>query len=122
VIKPVKAAVARATFETLIVPIREAARTKGYAIAVHGSVARDIDLVAVPWTEEAVSAQELVAELLRAVQEATKAAGHEEGYIGHEGDGSVSLLGTKKPHGRRAWTIHVDGTYLDLSVMPRSST
>jgi hypothetical protein len=47
---------------------RVVARSKGYALAVHGSLARDIDLVAVPWVEEAASAAEL-AEAVRAAAE-----------------------------------------------------
>jgi len=32
-------------------------RDCGYAIAPHGSLARDLDVIAVPWTEDAVSAE-----------------------------------------------------------------
>jgi hypothetical protein len=39
--------------------IRAAARLVGYAIGVHGSTRRDFDLMAIAWTEEAVSAEEL---------------------------------------------------------------
>lgn len=116
-----KALLVRRYYDELMPALREAARLKGYALTAHGSLARDIDLVAIPWTEQAVPAQDLVEALLKEVQEATKAAGHEEGYIGFEGDGSKNLVGEKKPHGRRAWSIHVDGTYIDLSVMPRST-
>lgn len=110
-----KAALVRATCDVLLEPIRTAARAKGYAIALHGSVARDIDLVAIPWTEEACSAHELVEAVAEAIRGAT-------GGIGWmEGDPYQTLTGEKKPHGRRAWSIYVEGTYVDLSVMPRSS-
>lgn len=37
----------------LIERIRALAKTKGWAIGVHGSLIRDIDLIAVPWEEDA---------------------------------------------------------------------
>lgn len=46
------------------------ARELGYALAVHGSVTRDCDLIAVPWTDAAVNAFELAhALILRKVAE-----------------------------------------------------
>lgn len=47
--------------------IREAARKVGYAIGVHGSLARDFDLIAVPWTHTPVDHEELVRVIHRAV-------------------------------------------------------
>ena len=46
-------ALCRGLAEVLIEPLREVARRHGYAIGEHGSQRRDIDLIAVPWTEEA---------------------------------------------------------------------
>lgn len=44
-----------------LVPLFAAvARPLGYAIAVHGSMRRDLDLVAVPWTDDAAPAENLV--------------------------------------------------------------
>jgi hypothetical protein len=43
-----------AKYELLIEPLRAVARSLGYALTVHGSLVRDIDLVAVPWTSDAV--------------------------------------------------------------------
>ena len=91
-------------------PIREAARKFGYAVAVHGSLARDIDLVAIPWVEEASSAEEL-ADTIRTLI---------SGVFG-------STLGGRtmdtRPHGRKTWSIATlelpAGSYVDLSVMPR---
>lgn len=39
--------------------IRAAARRHGWAIGVHGTLKRDIDLIGVPWIEEAVKWHEL---------------------------------------------------------------
>jgi hypothetical protein len=80
----------------------EVARSCGYALAVHGSMKRDLDLVAIPWTDRAVSAEQLV-EALRS-----------------QAGGAVPNGPTEKPHGRRAWSILLGGgPYLDVSVMPR---
>ena len=88
------------------------ARRLGYALAVHGSMKRDVDLIAVPWTEDAVSAGELV----KAFAEMCN------GYLAQSrpGHGERYRVPTIKPHGRRAYSIHLGGgPYIDLSVMPR---
>lgn len=92
--------------------IREAAKGLGYAIAIHGSLARDLDLLAVPWVEEAATAEELI-EIVR------EAVG---GYvIGGPGiSGEIAEDATEKPHGRRSWNICWGGRpFIDISVMPR---
>jgi hypothetical protein len=80
------------------------ARRLGYALAIHGSVNRDMDLIAVPWTEKAVSGQELI--------NAFEAELHLEPY---------AMTNTpNKPHGRWAHLLALDaGLYIDISVMPR---
>lgn len=99
---------ARTAHARLIEPIREAARAKGYAVAVHGSLARDVDLVAVPWTAKAVSAGALLRAVLRTVK-----ALDPDAYLPH-------VAADKRPHGRASWSIHLtEGTWIDLSVMPR---
>lgn len=77
----------------------------GYAVAHHGSLARDIDLVAIPWTDNAKPTEYLVNSIVAAVQ----------GWINPAHPNPV-----QKPHGRLAWSIHLlgYGTYIDLSVMP----
>lgn len=39
--------------DDVIAKVREVAKRHGWAIGVHGSLKRDIDLIAIPWTEEA---------------------------------------------------------------------
>ena len=91
----------------VIDPIRKTARKLGYSVAVHGSMVRDIDLVAIPWTDKAVS-QEKVAEAIRAeIEKICK-----WGLFIHGEEG------TEKPHGRRAWLISVFSCEVDLSVLP----
>ncbi|MFC3642273.1 hypothetical protein [Aquibium oceanicum] len=43
--------------------LAEIARKHGYAMAVHGSLARDADLICIPWTDEAESPQAIVDEI-----------------------------------------------------------
>lgn len=87
--------------------MRAAAGGVGYAIAVHGSLARDIDLVAIPWAANARSAEELVKRLVAVA-------------TGVVGNACSSQDWADKPHGRRAVTIIMNGMCpeLDLSIMP----
>lgn len=86
--------------------LRETAANLGYALAIHGSVNQDCDLIAVPWTEDAVDPETLVTAIV------------------HFTDGILSPYDnngcrTEKPHGRRVWCIHFGARhYIDLSVMP----
>lgn len=116
--------VTNAVAYALLIPnLMKAGREVGYAIAVHGSLARDLDIVAIPWSEEAVSAERLVMHLMAALDGrirngARKKHGTEEWETVH---GSAP---TEKPHGRRAWSVHLghEGLYFDVSVMPRKPT
>jgi hypothetical protein len=93
--------------------LQEEARRCGYSLALHGSLKRDMDLVAIAWTCEAVDPDRLV--------EARAAI---DGLFTVEGDGSPKLM----PHGRLGWTLHFwpwgkewddgsSGRYIDLSVI-----
>lgn len=76
-----------------------------YALALHGSLQRDLDLIAIPWIEEAVEPIALIKALC---EEFDVDANHD-----------VNVPGIK-PHGRLAWTIPLWwGAYLDVSVIPR---
>jgi hypothetical protein len=81
----------------------------GYALALHGSMARDLDLVAVPWTDDADDPDKLIADFVKFV-------------IAHA---DVSIHEPKpliKPHGRMSYIIPVGfggNHYLDVSVIPR---
>jgi hypothetical protein len=89
------------------------ARAKGYAVALHGSQIKDVDLIAAPWTE---SASETSPHTLAAL-----IAYSLPGVLERDRDGEA---GTAKPHGRVAFTISpyttygADHWYIDLSVMP----
>jgi hypothetical protein len=79
--------------------IRRIAKGLGYAIGLHGSEARDLDLMAIPWVEEACSPIKLVKEI--------------EKGIGGRINGPVGI----KPNGRLAWSILIAGSYVDLSII-----
>lgn len=86
--------------------IRELAREVGYAIGEHGSKERDLDLIAAPWTEGAVSAECL--------------AKHVADGLG----GRISGIAEEKPAGRYAVNIQMGGWYklIDLSICPIQPT
>jgi hypothetical protein len=111
----------RRDYERLIGPLRATARSLGYALAVHGTLSYDIDLVAIPWTADAVSARDLA----EAIQ---KCAAVNNGGIAIDTDRDLASNPSyfehgcpgSKPHGRRTWAFHLGGgPYIDLSVMPR---
>lgn len=84
--------------------LAEIARAHGYALAIHGSLGRDMDLICVPWAET-VSEPRAVVDAIT-----SKFA------IVLVGDGPG-----QKSHGREAWTISVGFAEcaIDLSFTPR---
>lgn len=103
----------REFFDVLMPALRFRARSCGYALAVHGSLKTDIDLVACPWRESCVDAAYLAEEIRKTAEQVI-------GTADARGQGP-----TEKPCGRLAWSFHLqpigcDGPYIDLSVMPRS--
>lgn len=108
---PEEAAAAKRYYEQAIETIRAAARGCGYAIGVHGSLERDVDLIAVPWVEHAASAERLVEAVKTAMMVAT---GVQWIHVSEA---------RNKPHGRVGWTLmfvtfNGPHTYIDLAVLP----
>lgn len=112
--KPARPAAAYAGIYPLLC---EAVRPLGYALALHGSMGRDLDLLAVPWTEEAAEPDAVVEAIRAAVDGWTKAD---------------PMPGKSRAHGRRCWLIWFRSAsgeslahastghpYIDLSIMPR---
>jgi hypothetical protein len=107
--------------------LTEVARRYGYTLAIHGSVATDLDLIAVPWIAEAAPEEDLV----RALKDHIRACDFEEHLTKELGsaEAAKSTLAVHpkqvrdpelKPHGRLAWNLYLDfGAKVDLSVMPR---
>ena len=111
-IREATGAFCRSILEAILPPIREAAKFKGYAVAVHGSLKRDIDLLAVAWVEDACPADEL-AETIRGVT------------AGVLGNCLITGAVGQKPHGRRAYTLIHPGFAgeIDLSIIgPKDSS
>ena len=109
-----------ATFAWMIPNITAVAKEHGYAITLHGSMARDLDLVAVPWVKHAAPAETLVEAIRDTV------GGYirndpltEENQYYHD-----TRNPEEKPHGRMAWSIRFarQEFYIDLSVMPTINT
>jgi hypothetical protein len=104
---------------------KEKALELGYALAVHGSMQRDFDLVAVPWIEQAADAETLVEALREICGGFIIDPGTPAGRWDAEQKQFVpATVGNPeiKPHGRLAWTIQLGGRpSIDLSVMPRTA-
>lgn len=98
-------------YAQLLPRIRETGKKLGYAIAIHGSLQRDLDLLAVPWVEDASSAMDLVSAI------AAEVHGFVIGDIQNRGTIDEPTI---QPHGRRSWNICWGGrAFIDLSIMPR---
>lgn len=107
-------------FARLVNPLCNASRSLGYALAFHGSLIRDIDLVAVPWVTNAAEPG-VLAEVIRQTTELTT------GYCQMDPlEESVDWFRRgcpgMKPHGRLAWSFWLTSIrgcpYIDLSVVP----
>lgn len=87
--------------------IRELAREVGYSVGIHGSLERDLDLIAIPWTADAVSPPELAAHIA----------------AGLPGQVLADVV-QDKPSGRWSCNINPEGWFkmIDLSVMPPQSS
>jgi hypothetical protein len=106
----------------------DTARKFGYALAIHGTVTADLDLIAVPWIDDAAPAETMV----EALRKHINAVEYPELLRRQLGDENLvqQILARRdepkdpeqKPHGRRAWNLYLDhGGKVDLSVMPRAA-
>ena len=81
------------------------AREHGYALAVHGSLQRDFDLIAIPWNQDPHTPAEMIAAITSVF--------------------NIRVIGEpqQKLHGRRAWTLSIGHgeCAIDLSFMPTQS-
>ena len=86
--------------------LAEIARQHGYALAVHGTLSRDMDLSCIPWTE-APSEPICVIESIK-----------DAFCLRTIGEPDTAL------HGRERWTVSVGfgECFIDLSFMPRGVT
>lgn len=86
--------------------IRELAKEVGYAIGVHGTLERDLDIIAAPWTEDAVGNHDLIQ--------------HIANGLVYNGEPARVIEIERKPRGRYAASIQLNGWFkiIDLSVCP----
>jgi hypothetical protein len=104
----------REYFDAMMPALRHVARRCGYALAVHGSLKTDIDLIAVPWRDSAPDAAYVAEEIRLTVERIIGTARKRESDKNPE----------QKDCGRLAWSFYlqpegIDGPYIDLSVMPK---
>lgn len=98
-------------YVAFFLPLTDIARRYGYALAAHGSMQTDMDLVAIPWSDTATSADAL-ATALRNYASGTMSAMF--------GNALVLSDPEQKPHGRVAYSILIgNAAVIDISIMPR---
>lgn len=85
--------------------LAEIVRKHGYALAIHGSLARDMDLICVPWIDVPADPQTVVEEITTtfAIKQIGEVSVHE--------------------HGREVYTLSISfgECFIDLSFMPRAA-
>jgi hypothetical protein len=87
--------------------MRQAALDCGYALALHGSMHSDMDLMAMAWTEDAKSEEELIKVIDNCIGET----------IWKQCNFKWERI--EKPHGRVSYIISIiGGWFIDLSIMP----
>jgi|SRR6185437_738970 len=110
-----RANLCREYYSALISALRHVAYRCGYALAVHGSLKRDIDLIAAPWRDTAIDAHSLIESLKVATESIFGLARTRKADEGN--------MPERKPCGRLAWSFYLTyddhGPYLDISVMPK---
>ena len=101
----------RAVFYSVLWPsMREAALACGWALALHGSMASDMDIMAMPWVEDCKPTEDLIKAISACIGETVWSKDHH--LVPHYG----------KTHGRIVYTLGIGGQfYVDISLMePRS--
>lgn len=96
----------RAVFYTVLWPsFRQAALSCGWSIALHGSMASDMDMMAMPWVEDAKSVEDLIAALSNCIDGTIWKENHFKPFYG-------------KPHNRVVYTLSIySDFYIDLSII-----
>ena len=99
----------RALVYAMLYPkLKDIALKHGYALAIHGSMSRDMDLIAFPWVENCSSPEAMVEDMNKAL----------EGTLSSPYQANPAM----RPHGRMSWSIYhkdnVDASqpYVDISV------
>lgn len=96
------------SYAYILPKLKKVAKSCGYALTVHGSMYRDLDIVCIPWIDGAKDSEILIKKICNAVK----------GFVGIN---MKKEYLTDKPHGRKAVIIYLDEMqklYIDLSIMP----
>jgi hypothetical protein len=92
-------------FATMYPGLCYIARNMGYALAIHGSLQNDLDLIAVPWREQEAPKEHLV-DALKDLLEACLNISIEDKNP------------EEKPHGRIAYNLFmINGCKINLSIV-----
>lgn len=84
---------------------RQAALDCGYALALHGSMHNDMDLLAVPWIDNPESVETLVSKISDCIGETIWKDHH-------------FMNPTEKPHNRISYTLSIySNWHIDLSII-----
>lgn len=106
-----------AFYRSILPKLREAARACGYALGVHGSMRRDLDLIAAPWVADHADKEALA----RALHRAACGYVQKEGYRwGVHDPKPCGRIGTVFPVCWTEWNETSAG-HIDLAVMPDTS-
>jgi hypothetical protein len=86
--------------------LRNAAMDCGWALALHGSLKSDMDIMAMPWIEDAKPVEVMIQSLSDCFTECRFKKYHTVPHVG-------------KPHGRIVYTMSIWADfYIDISIMP----
>ncbi len=115
----------------------DTARKEGYALAIHGTVTADLDLIAVPWVDAPSDPETLARALMKHIaavdfEQLTRrhftnnpelvdqVLANEAKRNAEAGRVFLANGAEVKPHGRLCWNLYLDhGAKVDLSIMPR---
>ena len=100
--------------EFLLPALREVARSGGWALATHGSMERDIDVVLIPWREfQPIEVEYVVGQFFKVCRLLCSAT-----WSGKKYEDEETPPPEHKSHGRLSWAIMLGGPYLDISAWP----
>lgn len=81
---------------------RQAAMDKGWALALHGSLASDMDIMAMPWTEDACAPLDMALAIKRCFDKPKE----------------ITITETPMPNNRMVYTLSIwSDFYLDINVI-----
>jgi len=93
-------------YASILDDLKQKALECGWALGLHGSLQNDMDVMAMPWTEDATDAQTMIEKLSECFN----------GNIWQEHNKEFS----EKPRGRKVYTFRIwKDWYLDINIIER---